>query len=62
MEATRTQKAPQNILENERPEIANVCEVVDRGPANVHLDLGGLERHKGLSARSERIEKDDISH
>ena len=62
LEAARAQEAPQDVLEDERAEIADVREVVDRGAAGVHVHLARMQRHEGLLAAAERILKDDFAH
>ena len=53
------QIAPDQVGEDERPEIADVREVVHRRPAAVHADLfaGRVERRKFLHRTSQRVEK-----
>ena len=45
-EAAQLQEAPQQVLENEGAKIANVREIVDCGPASVHLHFAGSLRNK----------------
>ena len=60
--AARTQKAAQDILENERPKIANMSEVVDRGAAGVHPYLPWMQGHERLVFSPKRILENNIAH
>src|SRR5579859_3415464 len=62
LEASRTEKTSQDILEDESPKIANMGEVVDGRPARIHPHLARMQRYKWLVLPSERIVEDDIAH
>jgi len=51
------QIAAQNVLEGERPQIADVHEVVDRRPAGVHANRVPLGGGKGFELVGERVEE-----
>src|SRR4029077_6734308 len=60
--AARAQKTAQDILENECSKIADMGEVVDSGPARIHPDLAGMQRHEDLALSPKRILENDIAH
>ena len=53
--ARRAQPAPQEIVEDEGPEVADVREVVDGGTAGVHLDGLAFQRFERLHLLGERV-------
>ena len=46
--AARAQPAAQDVLKRERPQVADVDEVVDRRPAGVHAHGVAVKRSEGL--------------
>src|SRR5262249_32265244 len=52
----------QDVLEQERPQVADVDGVVDRRSARVHPDVPGLERRQLGRPASERVVKGDRAH
>ena len=46
--AAGAQPAAEQVLKGERPQVADVDEIVDRGPAGVHSDHISVERSEGL--------------
>src|SRR4026209_1354578 len=49
------QPAPQQVLEEKRPEISDMRVVIDGGAAGVERDLAGLERLEGLDLATQRV-------
>jgi len=62
LKAARAQKTAQDILENERPKIADMGEVVDGGAARIHSGLAGMEGHEDLVLSPKSILEDDVAH
>jgi hypothetical protein len=56
------QEAPQDVLKDESPKIADVREIVDGGAARVDADFAGVNRSKNLQAIRERVMKTYVSH
>ena len=51
------EEAVEHIEDDDRPRVADVGEVIDRGAAYVHAHALGLERSEGLLPAAERIVK-----
>src|SRR5208283_2650724 len=62
LEAAEFQEAPQDVLENEGAEIADVRVVVHRGAAGVHADFPGLQGHERLNLAGQRVVDADFVH
>src|SRR5262249_50242726 len=60
--APRPQKSPQDIVENECPEIADVREIVDCRSAGVDADLAWAQGHEGFLAAGQRVLEDNFAH
>ena len=59
LEARGLEGALEQILEQEGPQVADVGEVVDRGPTGVEGDHAGIQRIHGLHPPSEGVEEMD---